>query len=69
MENPQFEIEQLFLSMQEFRNAVRTYGAQNGYNVKLKCIYKNRAQGACKLGCNWRIWASKMSTTEMVGDG
>lgn len=35
--NPQFEVGQLFRSMQEFRSAVRTYGALNGYNVKLRC--------------------------------
>lgn len=66
MWNPQFEVGQRFRSMQEFRKAVRTYDALNGYNVKLKFHHKKRAQGVCKLGCNLRIWASKMSTTETV---
>lgn len=37
MRNPQFEVGQLFQSMQELQNVVRTYGALNGYNVKLRC--------------------------------
>lgn len=34
MRNPQFDVGQLFWSMQDFRIVVRAYGATNGYNVK-----------------------------------
>ncbi|XP_022891653.1 uncharacterized protein LOC111406463 [Olea europaea var. sylvestris] len=52
--------------MEEFRIAVRTYGALNGYNLKFKCNDRKRAQGVCKVGCNWRIWASKLGSNEIV---
>ncbi|XP_022855345.1 uncharacterized protein LOC111376618 [Olea europaea var. sylvestris] len=66
MRNPKLEVGQLFRSMQEFRCAVRSYGALNGYNVKLRCNDRKRAQGVCKSGCSWRIWASKLNETETV---
>ncbi|XP_022863741.1 uncharacterized protein LOC111383814 [Olea europaea var. sylvestris] len=66
MRNPKLEVGQLFRSMQEFRCAVRSYGALNGYNVKLRCNDRKRARGVCKPGCSWRIWASKLNETETV---
>lgn len=34
MNNPHFEVGQIFSSAVEFKEAVREYGAWNGYNVK-----------------------------------
>ncbi|XP_022843153.1 uncharacterized protein LOC111366681 [Olea europaea var. sylvestris] len=64
--DPRFEVGQLFNSIQDFRKVLRTYGAINGYNVKCKANDEKRVQGICKLGCEWRIWASKMNNSDTV---
>lgn len=66
MRDPQLHIGQLFSSIQEFRKAVRTYGAVNGYNVKCKVNDDSRVQAICKSDCQWRIWASKMNNSDRV---
>ncbi|XP_022872985.1 uncharacterized protein LOC111391931 [Olea europaea var. sylvestris] len=66
MRDPQFEVGQLFSSIQDFRKALQTYGAINGYNVKCKVKDEKRVQGIYKLGCEWRVWASKMNNSDTV---
>lgn len=55
MQDLQFQVEQLFNSIQEFREAVRTYDAVHGYNLKCKANDEKRIQGICKADCNWRM--------------
>ncbi|XP_022880692.1 uncharacterized protein LOC111397963 [Olea europaea var. sylvestris] len=66
MRNPQFEVGQILSSTAEFREAVRMYDALNGSNVKFKANDERRVQGICKLGCQWRIWASRMDASERM---
>ncbi|KAL2504838.1 SWIM-type domain-containing protein [Abeliophyllum distichum] len=66
MQNPNFAVGQKFRSIEEFRQAVRNYGAVNRYNVKFNVNDENRVQGVCKLGCQWKIWASKVKNTSTV---
>lgn len=66
MQDPQFEVGQLFGSVQDLIKALRTYGAINGYNVKCKTNDERRVQDTCKLGCEWRIWATKMNNSDTV---
>lgn len=66
MINPQFELGQIFSSAAEFREAVLTYGALNGYNIKFKANEERIVQGICKLGCKWRIWASKFDGSKRL---
>ncbi|KAL2518409.1 Uncharacterized protein Adt_14656 [Abeliophyllum distichum] len=42
MQNPNFIVGQKFRSIEEFRQAVRNYGAVNRYNVKFKTNDENR---------------------------
>ncbi|XP_022899367.1 uncharacterized protein LOC111412673 [Olea europaea var. sylvestris] len=64
--DPYFQIGQLFSSVKEFRKAIRTYSAVNGYNVKCKVNDERRVQGTCKAECKWRIWVSKINNLDTV---
>ncbi|XP_022865606.1 uncharacterized protein LOC111385451 [Olea europaea var. sylvestris] len=66
MKNPQFVVGQIFSSVVEFKKAVRTYSALNGYNVKFTTNEERRVQGVCKVGCEWRIWASSFDDTDTL---
>ncbi|KAL2491073.1 Uncharacterized protein Adt_26701 [Abeliophyllum distichum] len=66
MHNSKFEFGHKFRSIEEFKKAVRSYGAVNKYNVKFKANDESRAQAVCKVGCRWKIWASNVKSNNMV---
>ncbi|KAL2497582.1 Uncharacterized protein Adt_23132 [Abeliophyllum distichum] len=57
--DPQFEVGKTFTDVTQFRKAIQNHGVATGCNLRLKTNDCRRAQAVCKLGCNWRIWASK----------
>lgn len=54
MENPQFEIEMLFGSKHELREAISNYDVIQGYEVKVTKNDAKRMQAKC-LKCKWNL--------------
>ncbi|XP_071705825.1 uncharacterized protein [Rutidosis leptorrhynchoides] len=58
---------QRFHSLAEFREALRKYSIAHGFNYMYKKNENQRVTVKCKAeGCEWRIHASRLSTTQLV---
>ncbi|XP_038682524.1 uncharacterized protein LOC119982974 [Tripterygium wilfordii] len=66
--NPKISIEQYvfelgmeFNSIKEFKEAIRSYAIDGGYQIHLTRNEKERCQAKCDIGYPWMIWCSKIS--------
>ncbi|XP_076901770.1 uncharacterized protein LOC143556301 [Bidens hawaiensis] len=66
-ENLIIGVGQRFHSLAEFREALRKYSIAHGFNYVYKKNENQRVTVKCKFeNCQWRIHASKLSTTQLV---
>jgi len=60
-ENPRIKVNEYFLTMEDFRMALRQYGINKGFQVHKVKTDKTRYRAQCKAtGCPWRIVARKL---------
>jgi len=60
-ENPRIKVNEYFLTMEDFRMALRQYGINKGFQVHKVKTDKTRYRAQCKAtGCPWRIVAHKL---------
>ncbi|XP_038693719.1 uncharacterized protein LOC119991437 [Tripterygium wilfordii] len=59
-----FELGMEFKTIFEFKNAVRSYAVDGGYQIHFVRNEKNRCQAKCVVGCPWNIWWSKIRGQE-----
>lgn len=62
----QWEVEMAFVSMEEFREQVRSYGLEERRGVHFVCNEPDRAHVKCEIGCPFRIWVRRQKKTEIV---
>ena len=60
MENPVLKIGMKFSNAQVFRQAMKEWNVQNGYDIKYIRNENKRITAFCKVECGWRIHASPM---------
>ncbi|KAE8698305.1 guanosine-3',5'-bis(diphosphate) 3'-pyrophosphohydrolase-like [Hibiscus syriacus] len=66
-ENTITGVDQRFNSFNEFREAVHKYSVAHGFAYRFKKNNHHRATVKCKAqGCPWRIFASQLSTTQLI---
>ncbi|KAL5065628.1 hypothetical protein RYX36_027365 [Vicia faba] len=66
-ENTITGIDQRFNSFSEFREALHKYSIAHGFAYRYKKNDSHRVTVKCKSqGCPWRIYASKLSTTQLI---
>ncbi|XP_057724376.1 uncharacterized protein LOC130940287 isoform X1 [Arachis stenosperma] len=66
-ENTITGVDQRFNSFSEFRDALHKYSIAHGFAYKYKKNDSHRVTVKCKSqGCPWRIYASKLSTTQLI---
>ncbi|KAJ1703111.1 hypothetical protein LUZ63_002890 [Rhynchospora breviuscula] len=67
MANPQFQIGMVFGSFEEFKAALKEYAIKQRRNIHFEKNDTTRVKAACKKGCPWKIWISRMGNgTENV---
>lgn len=60
-------VDQRFNSFAEFREALHKYSIAHGFSYKYKKNDSHRVTAKCKFeGCPWRIYASRLATTQLV---
>ncbi|XP_058209324.1 uncharacterized protein LOC131322142 isoform X2 [Rhododendron vialii] len=60
-------VDQRFRSFTEFREALHKYSIAHGFAYKFKKNDNRRVTAKCKSeGCPWRIYASRLATTQLV---
>ncbi|KAL8108829.1 uncharacterized protein LOC141672190 isoform X1 [Apium graveolens] len=60
-------VNQRFSSFPEFRDALHKYSIAHGFTYKFKKNDSQRVSVVCKAeGCQWRIWASKVASTQLI---
>ena len=62
----QWEVGMAFVSMEEFREQVRSYGLEERRGVHFVCNEPDRAHVKCEIGCPFRIWVRRQKKTEIV---
>uniref|UniRef100_A0A2P2KDL3 SWIM-type domain-containing protein n=1 Tax=Rhizophora mucronata TaxID=61149 RepID=A0A2P2KDL3_RHIMU len=66
-ENTITGVNQRFNSLAEFREALHKYSIAHGFAYKYKKNDSHRVSVKCKYqGCPWRIYASRLSTTQLI---
>ncbi|XP_034685642.1 uncharacterized protein LOC117914406 isoform X2 [Vitis riparia] len=66
-ENTITGVDQRFNSFNEFREALHKYSIAHGFAYKYKKNDSHRVTVKCKSqGCPWRIYASRLSTTQLI---
>ncbi|GKV10451.1 hypothetical protein SLEP1_g21813 [Rubroshorea leprosula] len=66
-ENSITGVDQRFGSINEFREALHKYSIAHGFAYKFKKNDSRRVTVICKAqGCPWRIYASRLATTQLV---
>ncbi|XP_038721136.1 uncharacterized protein LOC120013413 [Tripterygium wilfordii] len=55
-----FELGMEFTDLKEFKNAVKSYAVDGGYQIQLARNEKTRCQAKCNEGCPWMIWCSQI---------
>ncbi|EPS74077.1 hypothetical protein M569_00678 [Genlisea aurea] len=60
-------VDQRFNTFAEFREALHKYSIAHGFTYKYKKNDSHRVTAKCKTeGCPWRIYASRLSTTQLI---
>ncbi|XP_055811163.1 uncharacterized protein LOC129880923 isoform X2 [Solanum dulcamara] len=60
-------VDQRFSSFTEFREALHKYSIAHGFTYKYKKNDSHRVTVKCKSeGCPWRIYASRLATTQLI---
>lgn len=66
-ENTITGVDQRFSSFSEFREALHKYSIAHGFAYRYKKNDSHRVTVKCKSqGCPWRIYASRLSTTQLI---
>lgn len=66
-ENTITGVDQRFNSFNEFRDALHKYSIAHGFAYRYKKNDSHRVTVKCKSpGCPWRIYASRLSTTQLI---
>ncbi|XP_019229612.1 PREDICTED: uncharacterized protein LOC109210617 isoform X2 [Nicotiana attenuata] len=66
-ENTITGVDQRFSSFTEFREALHKYSIAHGFTYKYKKNDSHRVTVKCKSeGCPWRIYASRLATTQLI---
>lgn len=66
-ENAITGVDQRFNSFSEFREALHKYSIAHGFAYRYKKNDSHRVTVKCKCqGCPWRIYASRLSTTQLI---
>lgn len=66
-ENTITGVDQRFSSFTEFREALHKYSIAHGFSYKYKKNDSHRVTVKCKSeGCPWRIYASRLATTQLI---
>ncbi|GFZ11543.1 hypothetical protein Acr_22g0009410 [Actinidia rufa] len=66
-ENTITGVDQRFHSFAEFREALHKYSVAHGFAYKYKKNDNHRVTAKCKSeGCPWRIYASRLPTTQLI---
>ncbi|KAK3017233.1 hypothetical protein RJ639_007151 [Escallonia herrerae] len=66
-ENTITGVDQRFCSFTEFREALHKYSIAHGFTYKYKKNDSHRVTVKCKAeGCPWRIYASRLATTQLI---
>lgn len=66
-ENTITGVDQRFSSFTEFREALHKYSIAHGFTYKYKKNDSHRVTVKCKSeGCLWRIYASRLATTQLI---
>ncbi|KAJ0093457.1 hypothetical protein Patl1_24730 [Pistacia atlantica] len=66
-ENTITGVDQRFNSFSEFREALHKYSIAHGFAYRYKKNDSHRVTVKCKCqGCPWRIYASRLSTTQLI---
>ncbi|XP_060212825.1 uncharacterized protein LOC132640311 isoform X1 [Lycium barbarum] len=66
-ENSITGVDQRFSSFTEFREALHKYSIAHGFTYKYKKNDSHRVTVKCKSeGCPWRIYASRLATTQLI---
>ncbi|XP_022959327.1 uncharacterized protein LOC111460335 isoform X2 [Cucurbita moschata] len=66
-ENAIIGVDQRFNSFNEFREALHKYSIAHGFAYRYKKNDSHRVTVKCKYqGCPWRIYASRLSTTQLI---
>lgn len=66
-ENAITGVDQRFDGFNEFREALHKYSIAHGFSYRYKKNDSHRVTVKCKSeGCNWRIYASRLATTQLV---
>jgi len=66
-ENTITGVDQRFNSFTEFREALHKYSIAHGFAYRYKKNDSHRVSVKCKTqGCPWRIYASRLSTTQLI---
>ncbi|CAI9111734.1 OLC1v1012029C1 [Oldenlandia corymbosa var. corymbosa] len=66
-ENTITGVDQRFSSFSEFREALHKYSIAHGFSYKYKKNDSHRVTVKCKVeGCPWRVYASKLATTQLI---
>lgn len=66
-ENTITGVDQRFNSFSEFRDALHKYSIAHGFAYRYKKNDSHRVTVKCKSpGCPWRIYASRLSTTQLI---
>ncbi|KAK4755525.1 hypothetical protein SAY87_009282 [Trapa incisa] len=66
-ENTITGVDQRFNSFSEFKEALHKYSIAHGFAYRYKKNDSHRVSVKCKsLGCPWRIYASRLSTTQLI---
>lgn len=60
-------VDQRFNTFSEFREALHKYSIAHGFTYKYKKNDSHRVTAKCKTeGCPWRIYASRLATTQLI---
>ncbi|XP_042055142.1 uncharacterized protein LOC121799748 isoform X2 [Salvia splendens] len=60
-------VDQRFNTFAEFREALHKYSIAHGFTYKYKKNDSHRVTAKCKTeGCPWRIYASRLATTQLI---
>ncbi|GAB4859008.1 hypothetical protein Ancab_040384 [Ancistrocladus abbreviatus] len=66
-ENTITGVDQRFASFNEFREALHKYSIAHGFAYRYKKNDSHRVTVKCKSeGCRWRIYASRLATTQLI---
>ncbi|XP_038723959.1 uncharacterized protein LOC120015554 [Tripterygium wilfordii] len=55
-----FELGMEFTDLKEFKNAIKSYAVDGGYQIHIARNEKTRCQAKCDVGCPWVIWCSQI---------